>query len=114
MSACPKYTLESLSTEAEGLAVKKAEVYSHQGYGGWGFWGWFIVIAIIIGILFFLFRPTFVLSVDPNTGQYVLDFGKLIIWSLVIALIIVVILWLLRGAFGGYGRGYEHHEHKHC
>jgi hypothetical protein len=65
----------------------------------WGGLTCLIVAAIIIAILFFLFRPNMVLSIDPVTGTKYLDWGKLILWSLVFAFIIVLIFWFLREAF---------------
>lgn len=68
----------------------------------WGGLTWFIIIALVVGLLFFLFRPSVVLSTNTATGDLYLDWGKLILWSLVIALIVVFIIWLARGATGMY------------
>jgi hypothetical protein len=68
----------------------------------WGGLTWFIIIALVVGLLFFLFRPSVVLSTNTATGDLYLDWGKLILWSLVIALIVVLIIWLARGTTGMY------------
>lgn len=61
---------------------------------------WFIIIALIIGLILFLFRPDLVLSTNQSTGVKFLDWGKLILWSIIFALIIVFILWLARDTHG--------------
>lgn len=61
---------------------------------------WFIIIALIIGLLLFLFRPDLVLSTNTTTGAKYLDWGKLILWSIIFSLIIVFILWLARDSHG--------------
>ena len=80
-------------TEAPKQATSGAQ-------SAWGGLTWFIIIALVIGLLFFLFRPTMVLSTNTTTGESYLDWGKLILWSIVIALVIVLIIWLARGATG--------------
>lgn len=61
---------------------------------------WFIIFALLIGVIFFFMKPAFVQSVDPATGELRLDWGKLILWTVVIALIILVLMWLTRGIHG--------------
>ena len=73
---------------------------NNMGKSAWGGLTWFIIIALIIALLFFLFRPSMVVSTNTATGEQCLDWGKLILWSVVIALIIVLIIWLARGATG--------------
>ena len=80
--------------------VPKTTVVTKSAWGGLT---WFIIIALVVGLLFFLFRPSVVLSTNTSTGDLYLDWGKLILWSLVIALIVVLIIWL---ASGGAGMGF--------
>jgi len=63
---------------------------------------WFVVIALIIGVLFWIFRPTMVLSTNQTTGQTQLDWGKLVLWSLGIALVLAFFYYLgTRSGMGG-------------
>lgn len=109
MSSSRKYSLENLSNDADMMGKKTVvvekevdvEVEPAHGYG-FGVWGWLIVVAIITGIILALFGAPFVLSTNPQTGEVYLDWAKLIIWSIVIAIIVVFILYLIFGATG-YG-----------
>ena len=65
----------------------------------WGGLTWLIIIFIIIALILFFFRPDLVLSTN-SSGQKYLDWGKLILWSLVFALIIVLVLWFARDSHG--------------
>lgn len=56
-----------------------------------------VILVLIIGLFLFLFKPAFVTSVDPENNNRRLDWGKLIIWSLVISLGALILLWLTRG-----------------
>lgn len=60
---------------------------------------WFIIIAVIAGIILALWNPTVVQKNDLNgepTGE--LDACKVIIGALIISLIIVIIIYLIRSA----------------
>jgi hypothetical protein len=55
----------------------------------------FIVIAIIVGILLYIFHPALVQSTGLDGSQYT-DFAKVVLWSIIFSLIVVFILWLFR------------------
>lgn len=115
MSSSQKYTLDNLASRANEIKSKSQTVGSYNGTTPqvaerevttvsrkpqWGGLTWLIILALIIGVLLFLFRPDLVLSTNQTTGEKYLDWGKLILWTLVFALIIVLLIWLTRGAHG--------------
>lgn len=61
---------------------------------------WFVIFAILVGVILFFLKPGFVLSTDAATGETRLDWGKLVLWTVIIALVILIILWLTRGIHG--------------
>jgi hypothetical protein len=61
---------------------------------------WLIILLLVVGFLLFLFKPAMVLSVNQNTGDLQLDWTKLLIWTILFALLILVILWVTRGIHG--------------
>lgn len=100
------YTLNDLSARANDImnsqnAARTAPVSVQINKPQWGGITWFIIFALIVGLLFFLFRPDLVLSTNTTTGQKYLDWGKLILWSIVIALVLVLIVWLAKGGVNG-------------
>lgn len=54
---------------------------------------WFIIIAVVAYLILFSTNPNFVRKGD---GSGAADPGKVLLASIVIALIIVVILWLIK------------------
>lgn len=114
MSAAPRYTLESLAAKAasdvrsevgklEELRAEHAErvveKYEERHGYGWNVWVWLLVIFLIVLFVLWLLQPYFILSED-KCGKCCLDWGKLIIWSIVIALAICLLIWLFRGCGG--------------
>lgn len=68
------------------------------GMGGFGnFVLWFVIIFVIIWFIMWLTKPAAVQTRNPDgslTGN--IDAGKVLVASLVIALIIIVLVWLFR------------------
>ena len=107
MAAVPvqqKYTIDALNNRAGAIAgapgvtvtenklvFEKAHLNPFLMYA---------VLAALIFILLWIFKPTMVQSVNPTTGQTQLDWGKVILWSLLFALGIFLLLWLTRGITG--------------
>lgn len=60
------------------------------------FWIWIIVIFIILIIVFYLWKPAFILSVSD--GEARVDWFKLILWTLIGTAIIGLILYLIFGS----------------
>lgn len=64
-----------------------------HGYGysslGWAVL-WFIIIAVIVWLIIFSLKPAWALNEDGDV-----DTGKVLLASIVIALIIVIIIWLI-------------------
>lgn len=98
-----KYTLDNLTatsaqlknaTQLTGPSGEKLVVEKKKFNG----LAWLIISALIVGLLLFIFRPGIVLSTNQVTGEQSLDWGKLILWSLVFALGITLIVWLITGA----------------
>jgi uncharacterized membrane protein YcgQ (UPF0703/DUF1980 family) len=56
-------------------------------------WVWFIIIAIVLVVLLVLIHPASFMM-KTTTGAMVLNWAKIIIVSIVIALIIVLLIWL--------------------
>jgi hypothetical protein len=62
---------------------------------------WFIIIAVIVWLIIFSLRPAWALDEDGNV-----DTGRVLLASIVIALIIVIIVYIIYAACGSYGYGY--------
>jgi accessory gene regulator protein AgrB len=93
-----RYDLGSY-TRANGTTPTRTTVVNVERVRFNGF-VWFLIFLVLIGLLLFLFKPSIVTSTNPVTGESQLDWGKLIIWSVLFALIILLILWLTRGIHG--------------
>lgn len=100
------YERDTITTNRPGSPIVERERTVVTRPNTWGGLTWFIVVALIIGVLLFLFRPAIVMSTDPQTGVRSLNWWYLILWSLGIALGIVILLWALRG-FGNAGGAYD-------
>lgn len=70
---------------------------------------WIIIILLVVGLLLYLFKPSWVLKRDnagniipcvntPNAIRCEVDWGKLILWTIGITIAIVLILWLISSA----------------
>ena len=85
------------------------ESYSHEHHEGYsGYWAWYILIFVIVVVVVWLilsaFRPTWVQQTneagEPN-GE--LDAGKSILWSVIIALGICILFWIIGAlAYGSW------------
>lgn len=62
---------------------------------------WLVIIAVIVWIILWLAKPSWVLKVDATTGAVTtdVDLVKSILYAIVIAIVIVLILWLLKASF---------------
>lgn len=67
--------------------------HEHHGYGysslGWAVL-WFVIIAVIVWLIIFSLKPAWALNEDGDV-----DTGKVLLASIVIALIIVIIIWIV-------------------
>jgi len=99
-----KYTLRSLSEDVETVSSKAEEHKEEQcGYVnryGRNVWLWLVVVFIIVLVILWLLSPNFVMSEDECSRCLVLDWGKLVIWSIVISLFIVLLFWLFYACNG--------------
>ena len=93
-------------------AVAPATGAGYQ-WGACGFIVWWIILALIIGFILFLFRPTFLLDGRDRDGYgrdrddcADVNWGTLVVWSLVVALVIIIIFWLLSCFCGGNWGGF--------
>lgn len=91
-----------LVVEKDVVITEPSRTVVYDNKAAWGGLTWFIIIALVVGLLFFLFRPTMVLSTNPSTGELYLDWGKLILYSLIIALVVVLLIWLFKGVSMGF------------
>lgn len=71
--------------------------HHHHGYSSIG-WAvlWFIIIAVIVWLIIFSLKPAWALNEDGDV-----DTGKVLLASIVIALIIVIIIWIIYAACRG-------------
>ena len=53
---------------------------------------WFIVIFIIVWLLLYGIKPNMVMN--TTTGE--IDIGKLLLWTFVISLFLIIIIWLIK------------------
>jgi len=90
--------LSTLAPTPVVVVEQKPVVYNMTS--GWGaLILWFIIIAVITWFILYSLRPTWVQRKDSNgqpTGA--IDAGRVLLASIVIALIIVIIVWLIRGS----------------
>lgn len=98
-----KYSLDALANRAaesntntskESKHIEKDVVTVKKTGNGLNGLVWFIILFIIILVLLFIFRPSLVLSTNRLNNETYLDWGKIILWSIVFALILVFIIWL--------------------
>lgn len=68
----------------------------------WGWFGalvlWFIVFTILFWLIFYSLKPSFVLQTDSNQ----VDTSKVLLFSVLSALILVIIMWLIKLAINRY------------
>jgi small-conductance mechanosensitive channel len=66
------------------------------GTTNWGWFGmlllWFVIFAVIIWLILYSLKPAFVLR--PGTTD--VDTGRVLLFSIIAALILVIIVWLIR------------------
>jgi len=73
----------------------------HHGHGysslGWAVL-WFLIIAVIVWLIIFSLKPAWALNEDGDV-----DTGKVLLASIVLALVIIIIVWIIyavcRGGF---------------
>jgi hypothetical protein len=86
----------SLSQPLGSLGVNP-QMTQHMQYGygcmdGFGFYLiWFLIIAIVTWVILYSVRPNWVLQADGE-----LNAGKVLLWSVVVGLIGIFIIWLIR------------------
>lgn len=89
-----RYNLDAYNTRPRDVNVNVNGGFRMNGIT------WLIILLLVVGFILFLFKPAMVTSVNQNTGEVQLDWTKLIIWTILIALLILVILWVTRGIHG--------------
>lgn len=93
--ACPPVACAPVACET--VAVREC--------GTWGWWSvilTFIIVFIIVWFLLYSLRPTFVLNTDSN-GNVIqpptVNAGKVVVYSIIIALIACLLFWAFRNSF---------------
>lgn len=89
-----RYNLDAYNTRPRDVNVNVNNGFRMNGIT------WLIILLLVVGFILFLFKPAMVTSVNQSTGELQLDWTKLIIWTILIALIILVVLWVTRGIHG--------------
>jgi hypothetical protein len=94
MSACSAQPLSALAATPVAVAP-----VSYSMTSGWGAYVlWFIIIAVITWFILYSLRPTWVQQTTNGTPNGQVDAGRVLLWSVVIALIVVLIVWLIRSS----------------
>lgn len=73
---------------------------NNMWYGIGGFVLWFIIIGIVTWLVIYSLKPSWV--INQSTGQ--VDTAKVLLASIIIALIIVIICWLIKASISSCGR----------
>jgi hypothetical protein len=72
---------------------------------GWGWLAflivWFIVFTVIFWLIFYSLRPSWVLQ--PGTNN--VDMGRVLLASVVAAIILILIIWLIKVLINASGNG---------
>jgi hypothetical protein len=87
---------------AQPLSALAATPVDNNGYNmkkGWGTYVlWFIIIAVIAWFILYSLRPTWVQQETNGSPNGQVDAGKVLLWAIVIALIVVLLVWLIRSS----------------
>ena len=94
---------EGYAAAKKGKKKCKEELVDGDGYSvadkNWGqYLLWFIVVTLVVWIILYVLKPLFLQSRDPTTGLPTgqVDTGKALAVSVIIAIIIIIILWLVK------------------
>lgn len=100
-SLAPEYNAPGVTPLVASVPVVKET--SNPWTGAWGiisFIIWFIVLAIIIGLIIWAVKPAW--AMKPSTGPGTsLDAGKIIGAAVIISLIICLIIWVISALVRG-------------
>lgn len=76
-----------------------SNVRTYPGYT-WTWLGalllWFVIFIVVFWLIYYSLKPTFVLQNDNNQ----VDTAKVLLASVISALVLVIIIWLIRLAIG--------------
>lgn len=103
MSNLSQKPISSLAKECMEEKVHHHHHDHHEhGYssGWWFYLFWFLIVGIIVWFLLFSLKPDFVQKTDSEgeeTGE--VDQGKVLLWAVIIALIVVFLVWVFRWGF---------------
>jgi hypothetical protein len=99
MSACAAQPLSALAATPVVAAPACGVQSTYYMTAGWGAYVlWFLIIAVITWFILYSLRPTWVQQQTNNVPNGQVDAGKTLLWSVIIALIIVLIVWLIRSS----------------
>ena len=102
MATLQAQPLSALAATPVVIIEEKPVVYNMTS--GWGALVlWFIIIAVIAWFILYSLRPTWVQTKDAQglaTGN--IDAGRVLLASVVIALIVVIIVFLIRSSCSRY------------
>jgi len=73
-------------------AAKHCAINMWSGVGA--FFLWFIILTVVLWLILYSLKPSWVLK--PNSQE--VDTGKVLLASIIIALIIVVVVWLIKSS----------------
>jgi len=89
MSAQVSQPLSSLAPSMGPMPAKDMGLGRAMETGRGGL-AWFVILTLFVGFVVFCLKPKWV---QTSAGE--MDYGKLLFWSLIIALLLILVGWLL-------------------
>ena len=88
-----RQSIRSLSPPEHEYIVESSYSLNRSGH----YFLLFVVLAVILWIIFYVWKPTFFQKTGPAgnpTGEA--NGGKILLWALGVSLILTLIIWLIR------------------
>ena len=87
-------TSQAIRTTPTSTIISTDPIPKCKTMDGFGFYLiWFLVIAIITWLVLYSLKPQFVLKTD-DSGD--VDTAKVLLWSVVIGLVGIILIWIVR------------------
>jgi len=94
----PTYTLDSLTPGKTSKSVTVSR--QDSALATLNIWLLLIILIVIVGVILYFSHPGIVMSRNPQTNQLYIDWGKLVLWSIGIAIAVVLLIWIFKGLIG--------------
>lgn len=90
------------NTNGDELVSEKMSNDEQCGNGWWFFLFWFLIVGLIVWFLLFALKPDFVQFTDEDDNvTNEVDQGKVLLWAVIIALVIIFLVWVFQWGFRG-------------